>query len=120
MISERTPDHPEYYAELLQRLSRHADRRQQTNQQSYGNIPGIQNVDDELSKRLPTLLDVIADISICEHGNVTATMASVIRDGDVLKTQLYIVFNHQNDGAAIICGNHLDLSDASQSTLHAN
>jgi hypothetical protein len=108
MISERTPDHPEYYAELLQRLSRHADRRQQTNQQSYGNIPGIQNVDDELSKRLQTLLDVIADISIYEHGNVSATMASVIRDDDVLKTHLYIIFNRQNDDAATTCKKHLE------------
>ncbi len=75
IMSEHTPDDPEYYAELLQKSSRPADRRQQTNQQSCGNIPGIQNVDDELSKRLRTLLDVIADISICEHGNVSATMA---------------------------------------------
>jgi len=88
--------------------SRPADRRQQANQQSCGNIPGIQNVHDKLSKRLRTLLDAIADISTCEHGNVSATMASVIRDGDVLKTQLCIVFNHQNDDAAIICGNHLE------------
>ena len=105
-MSEHTPDDPEYYAELLQKSSRPADRRQQTNQQSCGNIP-IQNVNDELSKRLRTLLNVIADISILEHGNVSATMASVIREGDVLKTQLYIVFNHQNDDAARNCENHL-------------
>src|SRR5216683_5643026 len=108
IMSERTLDDPEYYAELLQKSSRPADRRQPANQQSCGNIPAIQNVDDELSKRLRTLLDVIADISICEHGNVSATMASVIRDGNVLKTQLYIVFNHQNDDAAMNCGNHLE------------
>jgi hypothetical protein len=92
IMIERTPADPEYYAELLQKSSRPANRQQQINQQSCGNIPGIQNVDDELSKRLRTLLDVIADISICKRGNVSATMASVIRDGDVLKTQLYIVF----------------------------
>jgi hypothetical protein len=110
IMSERTPDDPEYYAELLQKSSGPAGRRQQTNQQSCGNIPGIQNVDDELSKskRLRALLDAIADISIREHGNVSATMASVIRDGDVLKTQLYIVFNHENDDAAMNCGNHLE------------
>ncbi len=108
IMSERTLDDPEYYAELLQKSSRPADRRQPANQQSCGNIPAIQNVNDELSKRLRTLFDVIADISICEHGNVSATMASVIRDGNVLKTQLYIVFNHQNDDAAMNCGNHLE------------
>ncbi len=108
IMSERTPNDPEYYAELLQKSSRPADRRQPANQQSCGNIPAIQNVDDELSKRLRTLLDVIADISICERGNVSATMASVIRDGGVLKTQLYIVFNHENDDAAMNCGNHLE------------
>jgi hypothetical protein len=109
IMSERTPNDPEYYAELLQKSSRPADWQQRTNQQCYGNIPGIQNVDDELSKRkrLPTLLDVIAEISITKRGNVSATMASVIRDGDVLKTQLYIVFNHENDDAAI-CRNHLE------------
>ena len=107
-MSERTPDDPEYYAELLQKSSRPADRRHQTSQQC-GNIPGKQNIDDELSKskRLRTLLDAIADISIREHGNVSATMASVIREGDVLKTQLYIVFNHHNDDEARICENHL-------------
>ena len=108
IISERTPDHPEYYAELLQKSSRPDNRRPETNQQSCVNIPGIQNVHDELSKRLPTLLNVIADISIRERGNVSATMASIIRDGDVLKTQLYIVFNHENDDAAIKCKDHLE------------
>ena len=106
-MSERTSDDPEYYAELLHKSCRPTDRRQQTNQQACGNIL-IQNIDDELSKLLQTLLDVIADISIREHGNVSATMASVIREGDVLKTQLYIVFDHQNDDAAIMCRNHLE------------
>jgi hypothetical protein len=107
-LPERTPDHPEYYAELLQKSSRPDHRRPETNQRSCANIPGIQNVDDELSKRLQTLLDVIADISIRERGNVSATMASVIRNGNVLKTQLYIVFNHETDDAATKCKGHLE------------
>lgn len=96
-----TPDDPEYYAELLSKPSRPANRRQPSSQ-------NIQNVDDELTKRLQTLLDVLAHISTCQHGNVSAMMASLIHDGGILKMRLYIVFNHENDDAATLCRNHLE------------
>ena len=94
-----TPDDPEYYAELLKKKSRPANRRQPSYQRSCRNIRGIQNIDDELGKRLQTLLDVLANASICQHGIVSATMASLIRDGGsgTLKTRLYIIFNYENE-----------------------
>ena len=68
-------------------------------QRSCRSIHGIQNIDDELGKRLQTLLDVLANVSICQHGIVSATMASLIRDGGsgTLKTRLYIIFNYENE-----------------------
>ena len=81
-----TPDDPE--------LRRACQRP--SNQQSCRNIPSLHNVD--LGKRLQTLLDVLTNIS----------MASLIHDCGILKTRLYIVFNHQNDDAARLCRNHLE------------
>jgi hypothetical protein len=69
-------------------------------------IPGIQGVDSPLTQRLQTL-DIIADISLCQRGNVSATIASLKDDSGTLETQLYIVFNHEDDEAAYHCPEHL-------------
>jgi hypothetical protein len=60
-------------------------------------------------RRLQTLLDTVADISLCQQGNLSATMAC-LRDGNgTLETRLYIVFNHEDDEAAHRCPQHLQV-----------
>lgn len=63
---------PEYYAELLRNgpESWHLP----SNERPCPDIPGIQDVDSPLSQRLQTLLDVLADISLCQRGNTSSTM----------------------------------------------
>src|SRR5229473_1616328 len=99
---------PEYYAELFWKTIRPADRRVQSDKQPCSNLPGIPLVDGPLSKRLQTLLDVIADISLCRRGNVAASMVCLKGNKSGLETRLYIVFNHQRDDAARSCPSHLD------------
>ena len=53
------------------------------------------------------LLDAVADISLCQRGNVSATMASLKDVNGNLETQFFIVFNHNNDEAAHRCPEHL-------------
>jgi hypothetical protein len=98
---------PEYYAELLRNTHRLANRRLPFDEESCSDIPGIQNVDGPLAKRLQTLLDIVADISLCQRGNVSATMASLKDDKGTLQMQLYIIFNHEDDEAARSCSRHL-------------
>jgi hypothetical protein len=52
------------------------------------------------------LLDDIASISLCKKGNISATAACLKNDKGTLETQLYIVFNKQ-DEAHSQCGQHL-------------
>ena len=94
---------PKYYADLLRKIPRPANRRLLSDGQSGS----IQNVDFALTPRLQTLLDTIADISLCRRGNVSATMASLKYNTGTLKTQLYIVFNHEDDESAGGCSQHL-------------
>jgi hypothetical protein len=105
-ISIGTQD-PEYYAELFCKISRPADQRLPSDERSCPDVPGIQNVDDPLARRLQTLLDAVADISLCQLRNVSATMASLKDDHGTLQTRLYIVFNHEDDEAAGSCSQHL-------------
>jgi hypothetical protein len=105
-ISIGTED-PEYYAELFCKTSRLANRRLPSDERSCLDIPGIQSVDDLLSRRLQYLLDAVADISLCQRGNVSATMACLKDDKGTLETRLYIVFNHEDDEAARRCPQHL-------------
>ena len=97
---------PEYYAELFCKIPRVANRRVQS---PYPGVPGIQGVDGPLSRRLQTLLDAVADISLCGRGNVSATMACLKDDNGSLDTRLYIVFNHENDEVARRCPQHLQV-----------
>jgi len=62
-----------------------------------------------LSRRLQTLLDVVADISLCQQRNVSATMARLMNDNGTLETRLYIVFNHEDDESARHCPEYLRL-----------
>jgi hypothetical protein len=94
---------PEYYAELFCKIPRLLNRRVQPD------ISGSQGVDGLLSRRLQTLLDAVADISLCQRGNVSATMAYLKDINGSLETRLYIVFNHKNDEAAHRCPQHLQV-----------
>jgi hypothetical protein len=101
------PEDPEYFADLLHKIPRTANRRLASDGQSCPDVPGIQGVDFALTLRLQTLLDAVADISLCRRGNVSATMASLKDNAGILETQLYIVFNHENDDSAHYCDEHL-------------
>jgi hypothetical protein len=94
-------ENPAYYAELFCKTSRPAD---QHDERSGPDVPGIQGFDRPLA--LQTLLDAVADISLCKRGNVNAMMASLKDDKGTLETRLYIVFNRE-DEAALRCPQHL-------------
>ncbi|KAI0282111.1 hypothetical protein BGY98DRAFT_132673 [Russula aff. rugulosa BPL654] len=98
---------PEYYAELLSVTPRDANRPLLSNEHPCPDVLGIHGVDAPLAQRLQTLLDVVADISLCQKGNVSATVACIKQDKDALETQIYIAFNHETDEAARSCPNHL-------------
>ena len=98
---------PEYYAELLSVIPRDANRRLLSNEHPCPDIAGIPSVDPLLAQRLQTLLDVLANISLCQKGNVSATMASIKPDKGLIETQLYIAFNHEEDNSARSCPEHL-------------
>ena len=100
-------DDPEYYAELLRVTIRDANRRLLSDERPCPDISGVHGVDPQLAQRLKTLLDVVADISLCQRGNVSATMACIKSGEDAVETQLYIAFNHENDEAAGSCPEHL-------------
>ena len=94
----------EHYAELLRNTSRLANRCLPSDER--------QDVDSPLDRHLPvTLLDVLADISLCQRRNVSATMASLKDDNGTLETRLYIVFNHEDDETAHRCPRHLASRD---------
>jgi hypothetical protein len=103
---------PEYHSELLRNLntSRLANRHLPSDKRPCPDIPGIQGINSPLSRRLQTLLDVLADISLREHnGNVSATMASLTDNCGTLETQLYIVFNRElGDEEVHDCRQHLE------------
>ena len=97
---------PEYYANLLYLTPCDANGHLPSNQ-SHLDIPEIYDMDVPLAKH-QTLLDAVANISLCQKGNVSATMACLKHDKGVLETQLYIVFNNGSDEAAHRCGKHLE------------
>jgi len=98
---------PEYFADLLHKIPRTANWRLASDGQSCPDVPGIQGVNVALTRPLQTLLDAVADISLCQRGNVSATMASLKDNAGALETQLYIVFNHQKDESDVYCHQHL-------------
>jgi hypothetical protein len=100
------PSDPAYYADLFQNTTSLVDRRLPSDA-SCPIVPGIKAIDNKLTRRLQTLLDDIASISLCKKGNVSATMACLKYGHGTLKTQLYIVFNHQKDDSHRLCLQHL-------------
>jgi hypothetical protein len=96
---------PEYYAELFCKPIL-ANRRLPSDERSCPDVPSIQ---DPLARRLQKLLDAVAHISLCQRGNVSATMACLKDDKGTLETRLYIVFNHEDDEAARRCPQHLQV-----------
>ena len=99
---------PEYYAELFCRTSRLANRRLPYGERFCPDIAGIQGVDGPLSRRLQALLDSLADISLCQRGNVSAAMACLkVDDKGTSETLLHIAFNHEDDESASRCTQHL-------------
>ena len=94
---------PEYYAELFCKIPRVENWR------IHSSCPVVPGIDGPLSRRLQTLLDAVADISLCRRGNVSAAMASLKDNSDSSEMRLYIVFNHENDDAAGRCSDHLQV-----------
>ena len=101
---------PEYYTELLtlRNTFRPANWCLPSDERPYPDILDIQDVDSPPSRRPQTLLDALADISLCQRGNVSATMASLKVDGGTLVTRLYIVFDREDGEAAHRCPQHLE------------
>ena len=66
---------------------RDANRRLLSNERPCPDVPSIHDLDSPLAHRLQTLIDVVADISLCQKGNVSATMACLKKDKDTLETQ---------------------------------
>ena len=93
-------EEPEYYGELFCKIPRLVNRRLQS---SSPGVPRAGIHGGLSSRRLQTVLDAVADISLCQRGNVSATMACLRDDNGSLETRLYIVFNHENDEAARRC-----------------
>ena len=106
-ISIGTED-PEYYTELLMKTSRLANQHLPSDEQSCPSLPIIQNINGPPTQHLQTLLDVVADISLCQQRNKSATMASLKNAKGTLEIQLYVAFNHENDEAASSCHQHLE------------
>ena len=102
------PSDPAYYADLLHNTTSLVDRRLRIpSDESCPTISDIKGIENKLTRRLQTLLDDIASISLCQRGNVSATMACLKHSHGTLKTRLYIVFDHQNDDSHRLCLQHL-------------
>ena len=97
---------PEYYADMLKIASRSTDLP--FDERSCRDMPGLQGVDNLLSQRLQAVLEVLADISLHEKGNVSVTTASLKDNSGTLETKLYIVFNHDLRDKKEDHRNHLD------------
>jgi hypothetical protein len=87
------PTHPVYYGELLWLFTSGQDvprRILQSQPASDPNVPSPRsNLDPDLVKRLQTLLDVLASISVREKKNIAATSAQLTQAGDTLATHLF-------------------------------
>jgi hypothetical protein len=89
-------EEPGYYADLLCKIPRLTNLRLASDGRSCPDIPGIQNFHVAHSRHLQTLLDAVANISLCRRGNVSATMASLKDNTGSLETQsLYNVHRFQ-------------------------
>ncbi|KAI0289385.1 hypothetical protein BC826DRAFT_1032404 [Russula brevipes] len=103
------PTHPVFYGELLWLFTsgRNVPRRQ-IQPAPCPNLPfPPSDRDPDFVKRLQTLLDVLASISVWEKKNVAATSAQLTQAGDTLTTHLYVVFNSSNEHSRQSCRSHL-------------
>ena len=100
---------PVFYTEFLRKTPGIANQRLPSDERlcPFSRRPRHSGHQDTLARRLQKLLDDIAAISICKKGNVSATTACLKDDKGTLETQLYIVFNHEEDEAPRRCGQHL-------------
>jgi hypothetical protein len=105
------PTHPVYYGELLWLfgLTSGLDMPRRIHQPApRPNLPfPPSDLDPGFVKRLQTLLDVLADISVWEKKNVAATSAQLTQAGATLATHLYVVFNSSDEDSRQSCRTHL-------------
>ncbi|KAH9971808.1 hypothetical protein BGW80DRAFT_1460262 [Lactifluus volemus] len=98
-------DDPEYYAELFRKAR--TSRPTLANRCLRSKERSCPDKSQEVDRRLQTLLDAVAEISLCRPGNGSATMACSKVNKGTLETRLYIVFNHKDDQLARRCPQHL-------------
>jgi hypothetical protein len=102
------PTHPVYYGELLWLFTSGQDTPRRIQPAPCPNLPFPRSDrDPDFVKRLQTLLDVLASISVWEKKNVAATSAQFTQAGDTLATHLYVVFNSSNKHSRQSCRSHL-------------
>lgn len=102
------PTHPVYYGELLWLFTSGRDVTRRMQPAPCPNLPfRPSDLDPGLVKRLQTLLNVLADISVWEKRNVAATSAQLTQAGATLATHLYIIFNSSDEGSRRSCRAHL-------------
>lgn len=101
-------DNPEYYTELLNLTScQSCDTNQHPlSNQSSLDVYGIHH--DLVTKRLQTLLNAVANISLSQKGNISATMARLRHDNGAIDIKLYIAFNKVGNESAYLCEKHLE------------
>jgi hypothetical protein len=104
------PTHPVYYGELLWLFTgiTWLDVPRRIHQPApCSNLPFPSDLDSGFVKRLQTLLDVLADISVWEKKNLAATSAQLTQAGATLATHLYVVFNSSDEDSRQSCRTHL-------------
>ncbi|KAI0287896.1 hypothetical protein BC826DRAFT_1041480 [Russula brevipes] len=99
-VEQIDPTHPVFYGELLWLFTSGRDVPRHRIQPT----PSLPFPD--FVKRLQTLLDVLASISVWEKKNVAATSAQLTQAGDTLATHLYVVFNSSNEHSRQSCRSH--------------
>ncbi|KAI0302493.1 hypothetical protein BC826DRAFT_1172733 [Russula brevipes] len=106
------PTHSVFYGELLWLFTsftsgRNVPRRQIQPAPCPNLLFPPSDRDPDFAKRLQTLLDVLASISVWEKKNVAATSVQLTQAGDTLATHLYVVFNSSNEHSRQSCRSHL-------------
>jgi hypothetical protein len=108
-VEQIDPTHPVYYGELLWLFTSGRDvPRRQIQPAPCPNLPFPPlDRDPDFTKRLQTLLDVLASISVWQKKNIAATSAQLTQAGDTLATHIYVVFNSSDERSRQNCRSHL-------------
>jgi len=110
-VEQIDPTHPVFYGELLWLFTGFTsglDVPRRIHQPApCPNLPFSSDLDPGFVKRLQTLLDVLADISVWEKKNLAATSAQLTQAGATLATHLYVVFNSSDEDSRQSCRTHL-------------